>query len=909
MNSNASRGARYAQLVVVAVVSLLVVLATIGVKSAHASEFERFGVESASVGVTTTQAGAHPDLTTTFVLANDGTNPYALLDNARIEVPPGVVGNPQQIPRCSIQQLGSTTEESECPIQSQVGVTEITVGGISAGTFVEPIYNMTPSGSNVVARLGFFARVFPTIINLEINPVTYALVANIEGAAAAAKVISAKTTLWGIPAAPVHDPLRITPEEARSGGAPPGGRPAGVPETPFVTNPSACGSPGSMSVTATSYQEAGAPRTATTPFPAITGCGRLSFEPRLGVVATNPVASSPTGVDVELEVPQDEGPSSLATSTLRSAVVTLPSGLAINSAAGDGLEACSAEQVGFETTRESECPPASKIGTAEIEVPALEHMLRGAVYQRTPEPGHLFRFWLVTDEQGVHLKLPAEIEADSQTGQLTTVFKGLPALDGLPPLPYTNLKLHIFGGPRAPLMTPASCGTYQTHYAFTPWSGKASVEGNSPMTISGGCQPPGFSPGLTAGTTQTSAGSYSPFTLDLSRRDGEGNPSDLAVQLPSGLLAKLVGVALCPESSAAGGACPASSQVGTVSVATGVGGTPLWIPQPGKDPTAVYLAGPYKGGPYSLIIKVPAQAGPFDLGTVVTRAAIQVDPLTTQVTVASDPLPQILEGVPVTYRDIHVDIDRPQFTLNATNCSSKTIAARVTSTTGAVANPSVGYQPTNCAILAFEPTLKLFLTGQTKRTGYPAIKAVMTQPKKANANLGGASVILPKGMLIANAHINNPCTRVQFNSTAIPGQGCPPKSILGTAKVWTPLLETPEEGNVYFRSNGGERQLPDLVVALQGQIPIQLVGFIDSVGKKGAEVRRVRTRFQNVPDAPFTRFELKLSGGKKGLLENSKNLCKAGDRTIFALTGQNGKVHDTEPKVQVSCGKGKAAKN
>jgi hypothetical protein len=280
-----------------------------------------------------------------------------------------------------------------------------------------------------------------------------------------------------------------------------------------------------------------------------------------------------------------------------------------------------------------------------------------------------------------------------------------------------------------------------------------------------------------------------------------------------------------------------------------------------------------------------------------------VNESTTQVTAVSDPLPQILDGVPLEYKSISVSVDRPDFIVNPTNCEPQKVTATIGGSEGASPNLSNRYQVGDCASLAFKPSLKLFLSGQTKRTGNPALKAVLTQPKGSNANLAGTAVILPRGMLIDNAHINSPCTRVQFNSSAVPGEACPPKSVLGTAKVWTPLLAESEEGKVYFRSNGGERELPDLVVALRGKIPVQLVGFIDSVGRKGAEVRRVRTRFQSVPDAPVSRFELKLYGGKRGLLENSHNLCTSKDLAKFQLTGQNGKTHDTEPVVTNDCGK------
>jgi hypothetical protein len=884
-------------------VTLVALLSATG-SARGADEFGRYALESASASLSTNQAGAHADLTTDFSLTQttEGGQPkaFALTRDVEIELPPGVIGNPQAVPRCTVAQLGNLPEESECPFASQVGVTEIELGGEFKGTFIEPIYNMESPGGDIVARLGLFAVGYPTFINVRVNPVDYSLVASIEGAPSAAGILGASTTLWGVPAAASHDQQRMTPDEARRLQTPPV-RHVELPPAPFMTNPTACGMSRRMTVTARSYQLPGSPSTLTVPYPEVSGCGSLGFGPTFTLEPTNSEAAAPMGVDADLGMPQDEAPGGRATSTLKSAVVALPEGLTINAAAADGLEACSAAQVGFERAEPSHCPAAAKIGSVELDVPALEHTLKGSVYQRTPEPGRLFRFWLVTDEQGVHLKLPAEIEANPLTGQLTTVFPGIPALGGNPQVPVAGLRLHVFGGPRAPLATPGGCGTYSTHFSFVPWSGKPAAEGEAPMQITVGCDKGGFHPGLSAGTISARAGSYSPFTLTVTRADGEANPATLAATLPEGVVAKLAGVPLCPDAAAATGECPAASQVGTVAVATGVGGAPLWVPQPGKAPTAVYLAGPYKGAPYSIVVKVPAQAGPFDLGTVLTRAGIYVDPTTAVVTVKSDPLPQILEGVPVTYRAISVTVDRPEFTLNATDCSPERTAAKLTAATGATAELSAPYQATNCARLAFKPTLKLAFSGSTKRLGHPALKAVLTQPRGQNANLAGTSVVLPKGTFIDPTHVGDTCTRVQFNSTAIPGEACPANSVLGTAKVWTPLLEAPERGKVFFRSNGGERELPDLVVALRGAIPIQLVGFIDSVGRKGSEVRRLRTRFQNIPDAPVTRFELKLHGGAKGLLESSKDLCAAKGHATLDLTGQNGHTHETEPRVQVNC--------
>jgi hypothetical protein len=867
--------------------------------AASAAEYERYEVESVEASVSTPQAGAHADVTVTFMLNEKENEPFAFTKEVQVSLPPGVIGNPQGLPRCSPLQFGGNPDESSCPIDSQVGVTEVDLGGPNSGTLIEPVYNLDPAGESV-ARLGFFAGPYPTMIDVSVNPIDYSLTADIEGISAAAQLISAKTTLWGVPAAEVHNRFRITPEEAENGTAPTGGRKSSLPPAPFMTNPTSCTTERAVTVTATNYQIPSRPSVRSTTFPTIVGCQGLNFGPQLTVVPTTSEAAAATGIEAELVIPQDETPQGRGTAQLKSASVLLPPGLTINPSAGDGLEACSVEQVGLERDEDAHCPNGAKIGSAEIDVPALEHVLQGSVYQRTPEPGNLFRFWLVADELGVHLKLPAEIKADPVTGQLTTVFAGLASLGGNPQVPVSSLKLHIFGGPRAPLSTPGTCGTYQTNYTLTPWSGNAPTTGQTPMQINSGCGKGGFAPTLKAGTINSTGGGYSPFIMELGRQDGEANPSTISVQLPKGLLANIGEVPLCAESAAAIGNCGSDSQIGIVDVAAGVGGAPLWLPQPGKSPTAVYLAGPYKGAPYSLVIRVPAQAGPFDLGTVITRAAVQVDPTTTQVTVAADPLPQILEGVPVSYRNIYVSINRPTFTINPTNCDAMQTSASVVASSGAVAKPSAGYQASNCSRLNFAPKLSLKLSGHLKRTGNPAVKAVLTYPKGESANISSVQTVLPKTEFIANAHISNPCTRVQFAANE-----CPAKSILGKARAWSPLLSRPLEGPVYFRSNGGERKLPDIVADLNGQIHVVLVGFIDSVKTKGSEASRVRTTFASVPDAPVSRFVLELSGGKKGLLENNTDLCLAKRKAVVKMIGQNAKAHNFTLAVNTTCSRKK----
>jgi hypothetical protein len=880
-----------------ALVAALILIALSAVAAPARADYSDYAIASASAALSSTRAGAHTDLTTSFTIATDPASatdshgykaPYARTKDLIVNLPPGLIGNPNSIPQCTAAQFSTAFSGGGCPNASQVGVVRFSLYQFNQAAFFEPVYNMTPPGDgDTVARLGVYAASLPTFINIGVRSEDdYGLTATLEGLNASAALITATTTIWGVPAAPQHDRERQTPQEAFNGVSESPPRPPGGTPAPFLSNPTRCGVPQQVSILSDSYQlpgQFGPPVIA--PLPPIDGCDEVEFHPSLTVTPTSHEAAAPTGLDASLSMPQNETVDGLATSQLRDAIVTLPRGMTIAAGAAAGLAACDEQQVGYKTRSSANCPEAAKIGTVAIDVPALPRILHGSIYQRAPEPGHLFRIWLVSDELGLHLKVPGEIHLDPLTGQVTSLF-----LDN-PQAPVRSFDLHFKSGPRAPLANPRSCGVYQTHYELAPWSGSPAVVGDAPMTIDQGCATGGFAPRLSAGTTDPTAGAYSPFVLTVHREPGEQNVSSLDVSMPPGLLAKLAGVAVCSEESAGAGNCPAGSKVGTTAIASGPGSSPLWIPQPGKDPTAVYLSGPYKGAPYSLAVKVPAQAGPFDLGTVVTRAGIYVDPETTQVTVRSDPLPQILEGVPVTYRAIHVDVDRPGFTLNPTSCAAMSVKAKVVSSEGAVAKPSSPFQAASCASLLFRPRLSLFLKGSTKRRGHPALRAEL-KAGAGDANIAKAVVGLPHSEFLAQEHIRTICTRVQFAADK-----CPAGAVYGHARAISPLLDQPLEGPVYLRSSNNP--LPDLVADLHGSIRIVLVGRIDSF--KGG----LRTSFDMVPDAPVSKFVLRMEGGKKGLLVNSRNLCISTNRAGVSLVAQSGKTARQRPALRDGCRKNK----
>jgi hypothetical protein len=883
----------------------IVVLSAFTASSASAAEFDKYGLESVGATTSTNQAGAHPDVTLKFKLNTDPQSrvvggrqePYALTKNIRFELPAGLLGNLNAIDKCPMAQFINALQEGGCPFSSQVGIAKVGLYPFANANFNESIFLLAPpEDGDVVARLGLYVFAVAVTINVRVRSDSdYGLTASVEGAPSNAGLVTSEATLWGVPGDPSHNNRRLLPTEYGSSVSPP--REFGRPAEPFLTNPTTCGEPLSFGFAVNSYQLpdliARKQTTMTskdgTPAP-ITGCEALAFEPSFEATPTSHAAGAPTGLDVDLKVPQDEAVGDLATSQLRDAHVTFPKGMTINPDAADGLQACTPQQAGYKEVHKTECPLGSTLGTASFDVPALPEPIEGTIYQRSPEAGHLVRIWLTADEQGVHVALPGEVELNPSNGQISSVF-----LDN-PQVPLRELKLHFKVGPRAPLTNPPSCGTFLTHSEFAPWSGNSASSEDSPMEVSENCNYSTgiFNPSLSAGSTSLDAGAFTNLITDITRQDGEENVEGLNVSLPLGLSAKFAGVGICSDAQAATGTCPASSQVGTTTIAAGPGITPLWIPQPGKAPTAVYLAGPYKGAPFSLLVKVPAQAGPFDLGDVLTRAALYVDPETAQGTVKSDPLPQYLQGIPVAYRQIHVAVNRAGFALNPTSCEPKVFKATLTSAEGKTAEPSSSFQVGECGQLSFGPKLALSLKGDTKRGGLPSLKAVLTFPKGHQANIARAQVTLPHSEFLEQSHIQTVCTRVQFQANA-----CPKRSIYGRARAFTPLFDKPLEGPVYLRSSS--HQLPDLVADLNGQIHVALDGRIDT-GKNGG----IRNTFEAVPDAPVSRFVLEMQGQKKGLLVNSEDLCRAsaGKRKANVSFGaQNGRIAQFQTLVDNSCGK------
>ena len=608
----------------------------------------------------------------------------------------------------------------------------------------------------------------------------------------------------------------------------------------------------------------------------------------------------PSGYHSVLTLPESKSPDGQATANLRNAVVSLPKGVAINPSSAVGLGGCDDASLKPRSTARASCSNNAKIGTAQFDVPVLPRPLEGAIYLRQPVPGNLFRIVLVADGFGLHLKIAGEVKADPITGQLTATF-----VDN-PQAPIRKLTLDFEGGSHAALVNPRACGTYTTRGQLTPWSSTTPVPVDSSFAVDQNCgQETTFAPSLSAGGEDPTAGAYTPFHLRITR-DGNGPAiSTIDTKLPLGTLANIKSVPRCAEARAAAGTCGSESQVGRVTVGAGAGISPVFLPQAGKSPTAVYLAGPYKGAPFSLSIVVPAQAGPFDLGTVVTRAGLYVDPVTAQATVKADPLPTILEGIPLNVRDIRVDIDRPGFTFNPTNCDPQAVSGTITSEAGQAVAVSSPYQAVDCDQLDLTPKIALALSGKGQTTDgkHPGVDATLTQAP-GQSNLKKVEVALPLSLALDPDNANGLC---EFVDGSKPAPTCPKASIVGSATAVTPILGQPLSGPVYFVKNirkdpksGREiRTLPKLVIPLEGENGLKLT----LTGTSNVVDDQLVTTFDQIPDAPVSSFKLNIAGGKGGILTVSgTDICKATQIADQQVEGQNGKQLDTDIYIQTpSC--------
>ena len=849
-----------------------------------------------------------------------------------VEPPLGLIGNPQAIPMCTQEQF----REQICPSNSQVGVTrvlfatgECPICGAGAGPLSVAVYNLVPP-PGVPAQFAFAYDYGGVHARVRMNARVhtggdYGFTIAISGVSQIAPLLLSPVTLWGVPADPSHDDQRCKELEGREEvctgppGTASGPNPSAAPLKPFLTMPTGCpGTPLRTLLEANSWQEPGNFVSNETTQPAVGGCESLDFTPTLGAVTTTGAADSSSGLSVDLHVPAHEGCKEEAgngvlcenaEAELKDATVTLPAGLVVDPSSADGLAGCplltgkdqaqeareskgEVSGINLETAYGPNCPDASKLGTVEVDTPLVNHPLPGAMYlaQQGANPfKSLLAVYLAVNDPatGVVIKLAGKGTLDSGTGQLSVTFENNPQL------PFEDLKVSLFGGTRGAFTTPLTCGSYALASDLTPWSapeGKDAAPLVPPFQISGipgggacvsneGQAPNG--PGFEAGTASPVAGSYSPFVLKLKREDGSQRFSGLNVTLPPGLTGKIAGLQECSQASidaavarsdeGAGAvelahpSCPSGSEIGVVHVGAG-SGAPMYVT--GR----AYFAGPYKGAPFSIVIVTPAVAGPFDLGTVVVRAVLYIDPYTAQVSVKSDPFPTILAGIPLDVRSLNVDMNRKEFTLNPTSCSVMSVTGQESSTAGQTAGLSDRFQAGGCTTLPFHPTFEASTSGVTSRKEGASL-TVHVGSSTGQANIAKVHVMLPKQLPSRLETLKGACTESVF--AANPG-ACPAGSAVGTAVAHTPILASPLTGPAYIVSHGGAA-FPDLEVVLQGE---GVTIILD--GKTNIKNGITESSFETVPDAPVSSFELSLPEGAHSILSApGGGLCSLATRTML----------------------------
>ncbi len=868
-------------------------------------------ITSFETTTSTTQAGGHPDLTTSFALHSPG-NPESAKD-VIFNASEGVFGNPNAITPCTSVDFAT----DQCPPNSQVGLITTRANYKGNAEYLlgtAPVYDLEPGPDTAL-----FAFIVP-ILNIPIDiPVAvrtesdYGLRFTVQDITQLDPLEGAELTFWGFPADPGHTAERFPQGTLGNPAGCPGLLNAscnstptrsGLPNNPLTDSPTTCtGKPLKTTLNVQTYQDPEESTEAESSYPPTTGCEREVFKPVLFASPTTEETDSASGLNVELSAPQFEG-FAASPSDIKSATVTLPPGFTINPDAADGQTMCTEAQANFKSEGSAECPDSSKIGTFSIGTPSLNSRLEGSVYIGEPKPGDQYRLFEIASGSGINAKLIGSVKPNPETGQLTAYFENLPQV------PFDDLQLHLFSGERALMATPITCTIYTVNADFFPWDeALAPQEADQVFALSSGphgSECPGqvrpFNPSLEAGTATPTAGAFSSFTLLLSREDGDQYLGKLNFIMPPGLTANLHGVTYCPEADIEAAkeslgraekedpSCPASSEIGTSNVAAGPGSHPFHAT--GK----IYLAGPFQGAPLSLVVVTPALAGPYDYGTVVIRVALHIDPSDAHVTADSEIVPEIIGGIPLRLRSIQVNINRPNFMINPTNCSEFHTVSEGVGNQGTAVSFSSPFTAVNCETLPFAPKMTITQLGgrkATKQGKEPSMQFDLnTTP--GDANIKSVAVTLPKAFEIDQEHLGNLCDRSELAANQ-----CKGKAAIGTVKDETPLLEAPLEGPAYavsgFSGSGGS-VLPHVVFILGGQVTVMPEGESTSVAGG-----KLKTVIPTVPDVPIGHFRLTLFGGKQGYLENTRSLCASPTLTKVEIDAQNGKTVSQRVKTKSAC--------
>src|SRR3954453_10632992 len=856
-------------------IAMAALLAAVAAPNANAA----FGIDSFSADVkdsadhVVTQAGSTPYVGITDFTLHPGVIPLTTdeqVKNIRVDLPPGLISNPQATPQCEQADFPS------CDPKTQIGTVDITAMGLPAPQTA--VYNLKPSADHV-SDFGFAVAGILTshIIGGVRDTGDFGLFFTISDVPQGISMSHSKLTFFGDPAA--HG--------------------TGAAHAPFIRLPTACAGPQTTKLTIETYEGHTYTRTDTTkddhgdPIGA-TGCNQVPFAPTLSLTPSTTQRDAPVGATVGIGVPWQTDPTKLASAHVKNTVVTLPPGMTISPSAANGLQACTDQQFGQGTHNAIGCPDASKVGTATIETPVLPGAhpgegakLTGAVYLGQPQADNPYRLFVDAENAtvGLVVRLKGAVTPDPVTGQLKTTFADTPQV------PFTHFNLNLNPGPNATLASPLACGPASTTGAIAPYSGTADATPGSNYTVDldgtgGACPPTPFNLGFAAGTSNPLAGAFTPFSLTVTRADGQQFLSGLTVRQPAGLLGVIQSVPLCDDSLAAAGSCPDESRVGTSTVASGPGSAPFSLSGP------VYLAGPYGGGPFSLVIAIRALAGPFDLGTVVVRAPIKVDPTDSHLTIETSSLPTILQGIPLRLRSVNVSIDRSNFLFNSTNCDQMAVGATLTSSDGATQDVSAPYQASGCDALPYAP--KMTATTHAAKRGAPAGLTVNLSQAPGEANTKSVSVKLPNQLAARLSTINQACPEDTFKADPTT---CGAGAKVGTVSAATPVLAQPLSGTVYLEAHKPPN-LPTLEAVLQGSgLTVDLSGKLN-LGNG------ITSTFDTVPDVPISSFTLALPpAAANSALQATADLCAGTLPLLATVNGQNGKKVDVNSTVAVSgCG-------
>jgi hypothetical protein len=816
-----------------------------------------------------TQAGAHPfDGVTSFTFNQTILgNPDGNVQNIRVDLPPGLVSNPEATPRCTDAQFPN------CPKETQIGTEQLVAEPLLVPVpYTAKIFNME-TGSGEVSDFAFTVPILAPrtdIVGGVRDTGDFGLFFTISGVPAISSLVSSTLTFWGVPADPAHNTER--------------GGPSTAEPIPFLSLPTECAGPQTTTLTVTSWPPTQTvTATATTPVGA-SGCASVPFNPSISVTPGTTQADEPTSAAVTLHVPQSSDAGTLATAHVKDVSVTLPDGMTINPAAANGLAACTDTQFGKGTHDAIGCPAGSSIGAVSIATPVLPAPLTGSVYLGQPLPDDPYRLFVEAHGFGLTIRLIGSVHPDSNTGRLTATFANTPQV------PFTDFALTFNGGPTATLATPPDCGPAHTTSALTPYTGQPPATPGSTFTVDadgagGACPPTPFDLGFAAGTQDPHAGAFTPFTVTVTRADRQKLLSRLSIRQPPGMLGVLSSVPLCGDADAADGTCPVSARIGTASVKSGAGPQPFALSGP------VYLTGPYAGAPFGLSIAIRAIAGPFDLGTVVVRAAINVDSADSHLTIDADPLPQVLQGIPLRLREVSVAIDRPGFFFNPTTCDPLEIHGTLTAVDGTVEEASSPFQAIGCSDLPFSPELSAVADGKTSEKDGASLKVTLRQPR-GQANVRSVSVQLPKRLTARGSTVTGACPEVTFKA----GPAACANALVGSVHAATPLLTGPLDGPVYLVAHA--TGLPTLEALLQGQgLNIDLSGTVTFAAAG------LSSTFGSVPDVPITSFVLDLPKGPHSALSATKGLCGGGLTMPTTIVGQNGaRIQRDTPISVTGCG-------